>query len=148
MGLYLATLAAGAGNAEAAIAGLDVHGNDRIVADYLHAEVLSSLPRPTARFLVRCSVLDSLSGPLCDAVMGATGSQEVLEALEASNLLVVPLDRQRRWYRCHHLLPRPPPGRAGAIRARAHPAPARPGRGVVRGQRAPGARARARPGRR
>ena len=104
VGLYLATLAAGAGTAEAPIAGLALQGNDRIVADYLRAEVLSSLPRPTARFLVRCSVLDGLSGPLCDAVMGATGSQEILEALEASNLLVVPLDRQRRWYRCHHLL--------------------------------------------
>ena len=104
VGLYLATLAAGAGNADGAIAGLDLHGNDRIVADYLRAEVMSALPGPTARFLVRCSVLDSLCGPLCDAVMGATGSQEVLEGLEASNLLVVPLDRQRRWYRCHHLL--------------------------------------------
>ncbi len=104
VGLYLATLATGAGNADGAIQGLDLHGNDRIVADYLRAEVMSALPGPTARFLVRCSVLDSLCGPLCDAVMGATGSQEVLEGLEASNLLVVPLDRQRRWYRCHHLL--------------------------------------------
>ena len=104
VGLYLATLAAGAGNTDGAIAGLGVHGNDRIVADYLRAEVMSALPGPTARFLVRCSVLDSLCGPLCDAVMGATGSQEILEGLEASNLLVVPLDRQRRWYRCHHLL--------------------------------------------
>ena len=104
VGLYLATLAAGAGGAEATIAGLAVHGNDRIVADYLRAEVLSALPREVARFLVRTSVLDGLSGPLCDAVMGATGSQEILEALETSNLLVVPLDRQRRWYRCHHLL--------------------------------------------
>ena len=104
VGLYLATLAAGAGGTQAAIAGLDLHGNDRIVADYLRAEVLSALPRGTARFLVRTSVLDGLSGPLCDAVMGATGSQEILEQLEASNLLVVPLDRQRRWYRCHHLL--------------------------------------------
>ena len=104
VGLYLATLAAGAGTRRAAIGGLDLHGNDRMVADYLRAEVMSSLPRATARFLMRCSVLDSLSGPLCDAVMGSTGSQEVLEGLEESNLLVVPLDRQRRWYRCHHLL--------------------------------------------
>ena len=103
-GLYLATLAASAGGTESTIAGLDVHGNDRIVADYLRAEVLSALPREVTRFLVRTSVLDGLSGPLCDAVMGATGSQEILEALEASNLLIVPLDRQRRWYRCHHLL--------------------------------------------
>jgi len=103
-GLYLATLAADPAGAEVAVAGLDMHGNDRIVADYLRAEVLSALPRDVTRFLVRTSVLDGLSGPLCDAVMGATGSQEILEALEASNLLIVPLDRRRRWYRCHHLL--------------------------------------------
>jgi LuxR family maltose regulon positive regulatory protein len=48
-------------------------------------------------------VLDRLSGPLCDAVLGTTGSAAVLEVLERSNLLVVPLDRRQAWYRYHQL---------------------------------------------
>src|SRR4029453_18330220 len=50
------------------------------------------------------AVLERLSGPLCDAVVEATGSAQVLASLEESNLLLVPLDRQRRWYRYHHLV--------------------------------------------
>jgi LuxR family transcriptional regulator, maltose regulon positive regulatory protein len=53
--------------------------------------------------LTRTAVLERMSGPLCDAVLDTTGSSDVLESLEASNLLLVPLDRRRRWYRYHHL---------------------------------------------
>ena len=60
-------------------------------------------PRTEVQFLTRTAVLDRLSGPLCDAVLGTTGSAEILEVLERSNLLVVPLDRQRAWYRYHQL---------------------------------------------
>jgi LuxR family maltose regulon positive regulatory protein len=49
------------------------------------------------------SVLDRLCGPLCDQVLGTTGGQARLEALEAANLFIVPLDNERRWYRYHHL---------------------------------------------
>ena len=55
-------------------------------------------------FLTRTSVLDRMCGPLCDATLGRTGSARVLEQLESRNLLVVPLDRRREWYRYHHLL--------------------------------------------
>jgi LuxR family transcriptional regulator, maltose regulon positive regulatory protein len=48
-------------------------------------------------------VLERMSGPLCDAVLDTTGSSDILAWLEESNLLLVPLDRQRRWYRYHHL---------------------------------------------
>ena len=70
------------------------------------ASVRSSNTRlsPTAvQFLTRTAVLERLSGPLCDAVLGTSGSAAVLASLERSNLLVVPLDRQREWYRYHHL---------------------------------------------
>ena len=73
-------------------------------ADYIRAEVLSNLAPSTVTLLTRTSILDRLSGPLCDAVMASTGAQEILESLEESNMLVVPLDFQRHWYRCHHLL--------------------------------------------
>ena len=44
-----------------------------------------------------------MCGSLCDAILGATGSGRVLEQMEGRNLLVVPLDRRREWYRYHHL---------------------------------------------
>ena len=45
-----------------------------------------------------------MSGPLCDATLGATGSAAMLASLERSNLLLVALDRRAEWYRYHHLL--------------------------------------------
>ena len=56
------------------------------------------------RFLTRTAVLDQLSGPLCDAVLQVSGSQQVLESLAASNQLLVTVDRRHRWYRYHQLL--------------------------------------------
>jgi LuxR family maltose regulon positive regulatory protein len=54
-------------------------------------------------FLTRTAVLDRMCGSLCDAILGATASGRVLEQMESRNLLVVPLDRRREWYRYHHL---------------------------------------------
>jgi LuxR family transcriptional regulator, maltose regulon positive regulatory protein len=54
-------------------------------------------------FMTRTAVLDRMCGPLCDAVLEARGSDRTLERLERSNLLLVPLDRRREWYRYHHL---------------------------------------------
>ena len=54
-------------------------------------------------FLTRTSILDRMCGPLCDAVVGVKRSNDVLDRLEGRNLLVVPLDRRREWYRYHQL---------------------------------------------
>ncbi len=78
-------------------------GSHRYVFDYLAQEVLNRQPEEMQRFLLQTSILERLSGPLCDAVMEHLGSQAVLEKLEHSNLFVVPLDHQRQWYRYHHL---------------------------------------------
>jgi LuxR family transcriptional regulator, maltose regulon positive regulatory protein len=78
-------------------------GGDRHVADYLGAEVLDRQPAEFRGFLLRTSVLERLSGPLCDAVLETQGSAELLGELEASNLFVVPLDDRRLWYRYHQL---------------------------------------------
>ena len=102
VGLYLAALALRTEGTRRA-AGLAFGGDDRLMADYLRSEVLSRLSPTTTQFLRRTAVLDRLSGPLCDAVLGAIGSRQVLESLEKSNLLLVPLDRRREWYRYHHL---------------------------------------------
>jgi LuxR family maltose regulon positive regulatory protein len=78
-------------------------GTDRHVFDYLAEEVLDRQSKDTRSFLLQTSVLDRLSGGLCDAVTGQGGGQAKLEALERMNLLVVPLGDERRWYRYHHL---------------------------------------------
>jgi LuxR family maltose regulon positive regulatory protein len=73
------------------------------MADYLWSELLGELPPELVMFLTRTAVLDRMCGPLCDAVLDTTGSRDVLASLEASNLLLVPLDRRGYWYRHHHL---------------------------------------------
>jgi LuxR family transcriptional regulator, maltose regulon positive regulatory protein len=78
-------------------------GTNRHVFDYLAEEVLDRQLEDTRTFLLQTSILDRLSGPLCDAVMGRGDAQTMLEKLEGANLLLVPLDDQRRWYRYHHL---------------------------------------------
>jgi LuxR family transcriptional regulator, maltose regulon positive regulatory protein len=78
-------------------------GSHRYILDYLSQEVLHQQPEAIQRFLLQTSILERLSGPLCDAVTGQRNSQEVLEQLEQANLFIVPLDDERGWYRYHHL---------------------------------------------
>jgi LuxR family maltose regulon positive regulatory protein len=102
VGLYLAALAHKAGGPRRhAWAGFT--GDDRFMADYLRSELLGKLPPELLSFLTRTAVLERMCGPLCDAVLDTTGSSDVLTWLEESNLLLVPLDRQQRWYRYHQL---------------------------------------------
>ena len=95
VGVYLAGLALRDGKPSSAVPG----GDDRFVTDYLEFEVLSRLDGDDVRFLTHTSVLDELSGPLCDAVLDQEGSGRKLEALCRAGLFVVPLDRRRRSYR-------------------------------------------------
>ena len=71
------------------------------MGDYLRSEFLDRVSTAEVSFLTRTSILDRMCGPLCDAVLGTTASSDVLEQLERRNLLVVPLDRRREWYRYH-----------------------------------------------
>jgi LuxR family maltose regulon positive regulatory protein len=81
----------------------DFAGDDRFVLDYLADEVLSRVAPETREFLLQTSILDRLTGPLCDAVTGGGRGRAMLESLERQNLFLIPLDDQRRWYRYHHL---------------------------------------------
>jgi len=78
-------------------------GDDRYIVDYLVEEVLGHQPEPVRGFLTATSVLDRLTGELCDAVTGRSDGRAMLERLERANLFLVPLDGSRRWYRYHHL---------------------------------------------
>jgi LuxR family maltose regulon positive regulatory protein len=102
VGLYLAALSLQE-QRRSTLPPIRFNGHDRFVVDYVRSEVLGPLSRERQRFLTRTSILDRLSGPLCDAVMGRSGSARTLESIERQNLLLVPLDRQREWYRYHNL---------------------------------------------
>ena len=78
-------------------------GGHRDIFDFLAEEVLEGHNEQVQSFLLETSILDSLSGPLCDAVTGLDDGQRTLERLEKENLLVVPLDDDRVWYRYHRL---------------------------------------------
>jgi LuxR family transcriptional regulator, maltose regulon positive regulatory protein len=101
-GLYLAALSL-QDQPDRARAPVRFAGDDRLVADYLRDELLAGLPRERLRFLTRTSVLDHLSGPLCDAVLAGAGSGGTLRELARSNLMLVPLDRADGRYRYHGL---------------------------------------------
>lgn len=78
-------------------------GSNRYILDYLGEEVLRQQGEDIQNFLLETSILDRLSGPLCDAVTGRDDGQATLEELERVNLFLIPLDDERRWYRYHHL---------------------------------------------
>jgi LuxR family transcriptional regulator, maltose regulon positive regulatory protein len=78
-------------------------GSHRYVLDYLAGEVLERLDEQLRDFLLETSVLERLSGELCDTVTGRTGGQALLERAERTGLFLVPLDEVRGWWRYHHL---------------------------------------------
>jgi LuxR family maltose regulon positive regulatory protein len=80
-----------------------VSGRHRFIADYLSEDVLAPLPDNLQHFMLQTSVLDCLCGPLCDAITGQRGGQEMLELLERENLFLLPLDDSREWFRYHRL---------------------------------------------
>jgi LuxR family maltose regulon positive regulatory protein len=88
-------------------------GSHHFVMDYLVEEVLGQQSESVQTFLLRTSILDRMTGPLCDAVMmdPSVSGQATLEYLEHANLFLVPLDNERHWYRYHHLF-------AGLLRQR------------------------------
>jgi LuxR family maltose regulon positive regulatory protein len=90
-------------------------GSNRYILDYLGEEVFFRQPPTVQDFLLQTSLLDRLTGALCDAVTGSRNGENMLECLERDNLFVVPLDNERYWYRYHHLF-------ADMLRRRLHQA--------------------------
>ena len=74
-------------------------GSNRHVVDFLVTEVLQAHDPAAQALMLRTSVLERLSGPLCDAVLEQDGSAAMLDALSRTNLFLVPLDDEGRWYR-------------------------------------------------
>jgi LuxR family maltose regulon positive regulatory protein len=78
-------------------------GSHHYIVDYLADEVLNRQPKVVREFLLRTSILDRLTAPLCGILTDRTDGQTMLENLEHANLFLIPLDDEQRWYRYHPL---------------------------------------------
>ena len=78
-------------------------GSNRHILDYLGEEVLAGLPQATQQFLLKTSILESITAPLADVLLNENNSDGILTQLEATNRFLIALDEERRWYRYHHL---------------------------------------------
>ena len=76
-------------------------GSHRLVVDFLAEEVLKQQPPAVRTFLFKTSILERLTGSLCEAVTGESGGAASLRHIEQSNLFLLPLDYERQWYRYH-----------------------------------------------
>ena len=78
-------------------------GTDRDIADFLLHDVLARLSDSTINFLLKTSILGRISAPLAQAVTEQQDAAQLLADLERANLFLIPLDRDRIWYRYHQL---------------------------------------------
>jgi len=78
-------------------------GSDRMVAEYLLAEMLDRQPPDVRDLLLRTSLLDRVNGELADLLTGRPRSEQILLDLEDANAFVESLDPERTWFRYHHL---------------------------------------------
>ncbi|MGE5602374.1 MAG: hypothetical protein ACM30E_04960, partial [Nitrososphaerales archaeon] len=105
-GLRLAALSISAG-ANLIDPEVPVLTEDRYALDYLLNEVLDKVPLATQQFLLKTSILERLSGPLCDAVVGPAvpgwDGQAYLDWLVRENVFTFTLDDEGTWFRYHHL---------------------------------------------
>jgi LuxR family maltose regulon positive regulatory protein len=99
-GLYLAVLALRDGGQRDTAA---LGGDDIYLADYFRSECLAGASPERLAFLRRTSVLQRLSGPVCDALLTRADSARELEAIERDGVMLVPLDHARASYRYHPL---------------------------------------------
>src|SRR3954454_9980170 len=88
-------------------------GDDRVIGDYLLAEVLDRQAPELRAFLLRTSLVDRISGELADALIGQCSSSDILAGLERTNGFVIGIDTRREYYRYHRLF-------AELLRTRAH----------------------------
>ena len=78
-------------------------GDNRYIMDYLIEEILNMQSDDVKDFLLRTSILEQISRPLCDTILNISTSQSIIEYLDKNNMFIVPLDNERHCYRYHHL---------------------------------------------
>jgi LuxR family maltose regulon positive regulatory protein len=78
-------------------------GSNRFIGDYLTEEVLSRQSDDVRQFILDMSIVGRFSTPLCDYMTGSRQSAKILRELQHTNLFLIPLDDEERWFRFHHL---------------------------------------------
>jgi LuxR family maltose regulon positive regulatory protein len=101
-GLYLATLSL-TGRADPSAFVRAFSGSNRFIGDYLTEEVLNRQSENVRQFILDMSILARFSAPLCDYMTGSRQSAKILRDLQHTNLFLIPLDDEERWFRFHHL---------------------------------------------
>lgn len=85
----------------------DLSANNYHIIQYLADQVLATLPHHIQTFLLQTSILDRMSGSLCEAIVSpqedALDGQAILHDLYRENLFTIPLDDEQRWFRYHNL---------------------------------------------
>src|SRR6266511_2237193 len=98
---HLATQGKPADERRRAVAALGTRS--KLVRDYLARNVLDELRGELRAFLLDTCVLTRLDGRLCDRLRGGSGSQRLLEELEARQIFTVPVDDEGT-FRYHEVL--------------------------------------------
>ncbi|HVP22120.1 MAG TPA: LuxR C-terminal-related transcriptional regulator [Anaerolineaceae bacterium] len=85
----------------------NLHGQADCLAGYLAEEVLDRQPGEIRQFLLKSSILESLTGPLCEAVVYPDAQPgygtAMLYRLERANLFITALNGKHEWFRYHPL---------------------------------------------
>ncbi len=98
--MYLSALAVRSGHGTASLP----PATFGVLADFMRDQILDQLDPADADFIVRCSVLDELDGPTCEAVSGRPDALARLRALSATNRLLIQLDPSGQRFSMHPLL--------------------------------------------
>ncbi|MGB5690140.1 MAG: LuxR C-terminal-related transcriptional regulator [Woeseiaceae bacterium] len=86
-------------------------GDLRSIQEYLFEEVLSAQPYYVRGWLQRVSILDRFCTPLCETVRSSgdksedsdMSAAEFIKFLQESDLPLIALDDDHKWFRLHHL---------------------------------------------
>jgi LuxR family maltose regulon positive regulatory protein len=85
----------------------NLQGKMYYLTGFLAEEVLDRQPEEVRQFLLRSSILESLNGPLCEAVVNPDAQPGygavLLNRLEHAHLFITALDEKREWFRYHPL---------------------------------------------
>lgn len=79
-------------------------GRHHLVSEYVTDEVIATLSAELRAFAVQTSVLDELSGPICDRVLQRQDSGAAIRRLARVTPLLVPTDGAHTCYRWHALV--------------------------------------------
>lgn len=80
------------------------HANNTCIQEYIREEILEYHPDSVKDFLLKSSILTSLTPTLCQAITGICNAKEILAELHKSNILIILPDNSEKWLRFNRIL--------------------------------------------